>query len=172
MEWESSRRLHLNEIRADFIMGHYIRDATEANNLELGLPKYLFIIYLTSMKKCLTPIWITNTWQFTDKYDILVEEMTPNLCLQILNNSFLMKDLIEVGYEGEKLAELNKCRMNLHVTCLYDIIIGDGRLLASNSLSGYRGESRDLYSLPPQPSPNKKYGRNGKRHYGVSTGLH
>ena len=51
-----------------------------------------------------------------DKYEILVEEMNPNLRLQRLNDSFLMKDFLKAGYEGEYRAEINRCRMHLHAT--------------------------------------------------------
>ena len=90
-----------------------------------------------------------------DKYDILVEEMTPKRFLQRLNNFFLIKDFLEVGHEGENLSELNICIMNLHDTCLSDIITGNKNSLVSYSLAGHRGESRDRYYWPPKPSPKK-----------------
>ena len=67
-----------------------------------------------------------------------------------------MKDLLESGYEVEHLYELNICRMNLHATCLSEISTRDGKSLASDSIAGRIRESRDLYSWPPQSSPNKK----------------
>ena len=88
----------LNESKADSFMGHHIRDAIKDHKLELGLPQDIFSNCLTLLEKCLTPIWITHTWQFMDKYEILFEEMTPNLFLHTLNNSFLMKDFLKVGY--------------------------------------------------------------------------
>ena len=52
-----------------------------------------------------------------DEYEILVEEMIPNLRLQILNYSFLVNDSLKAWYEIETLSELNRCRMHLHATC-------------------------------------------------------
>ena len=83
--------------------------------------------------------------------------MTPDLFLQRLNDSFLMKDFLDAGYEGENLSELNRCRMYLHATCLSDIVTEDGKSLASESLAGRRKDSRDLYYWPPQPPPKSKF---------------
>ena len=91
-----------------------------------------------------------------DRYGIIVEEMTPKFRFQRLNYSFLMKYFLEAGYEGENISELNRCIMHIHDTFLYEIVTGGGKNLVSNSLAGRTGESRDLYSWPTQPSPNKK----------------
>ena len=63
----------LNETRSDSIMRHHIRYATEAHKIEVGLPQYVFSNCLPPLERSLTPTWITYTWQFKDKYGILVE---------------------------------------------------------------------------------------------------
>ena len=87
------------ESRADYITVHHIRDEIESRKIELGLPKCLFSNCLTPLEKFLNTTCITHTWQLMDKYDILVEEMKPNLFLQRLNCSFLMKNFLKAGYE-------------------------------------------------------------------------
>lgn len=60
--------------------------------------------------------------------------------------------------------------MHLHTTCLYDIVTGYGKSLLDHPLEGIMGETKDIYLWPPQPSPNKKYGKSGRHNYSASIG--
>ena len=84
---------------ADPITGNHIIEAIEAHKLQLGLTQDLFRNSLPTLETLLTPTWITHTWHLMEKYDILIEYMNPKLCLHILNNSLLMKDLLKAGYK-------------------------------------------------------------------------
>ena len=68
------------------------------------------------------------------KFDIIIEENIPNLETQCLKNSFIMKNLLKSGYEGEDLTELNRCRMQPNTTCLSYSINGDGKSLSVHYL--------------------------------------
>ena len=77
------------------------------------------------MEKCITQSWVEHTWKFMWEKNIIVQEITPSFQPQRANDSLITEDLIKAGFKGNKLSEINRCRVYLKVTCLSDVSTWD-----------------------------------------------
>lgn len=87
---------------------------------------------------------------------MILDEGTKSLYLLRQNDSFIMEDFLKAGYQGEELAEMNRCRMYLQVTTLADISTGDGWALWRTALQGQKKLQKSPYGWPPQPDPGRR----------------
>eukprot|EP00957_Ditylum_brightwellii_P009544 720058-Ditylum_brightwellii.AAC.1 len=85
---------------------------------------------------------------------LVIDEGTPNLQPQRENNLFIMEDFAMAGYEGAQLEELNRCRLHLKATTLFDITSGDGKTVLKRALEGTPSSTPPRYNWTHQPPPS------------------
>eukprot|EP00978_Attheya_sp_CCMP212_P022900 scaffold69152_cov82-Attheya_sp.AAC.1 len=108
------------------VTGSLLRTLIEQHNLELGLGILIFKAPYRQFRYLSTETWVKNTWEFTSRYDITINDSVPNLLLRCNEDSFLMACLADHGFSGKDLARLNICRLYLQVATVSDIASGDG----------------------------------------------
>lgn len=69
----------VNHGKSNSITGHHIRDLIEGHKLEIGCGGSLFANNYPLLARCLTPTWITNTWEFLWRNSLVLEETTESL---------------------------------------------------------------------------------------------
>ena len=158
VQGEKHLQVLLDHGHDDSITGNHLRAGIEAHKLELGVGGSLFTKDYNMFTSYMTKdTWCANTWKFLWEYRIRVEERTPSLRLQREGDAFLMEAFIEAGYQGEELAQLNRCRMFLQVVTVADISSGDGtKLLRSTKHKRTDSPSARRYQWPGQGPPSQQ----------------
>eukprot|EP00978_Attheya_sp_CCMP212_P045988 scaffold368430_cov59-Attheya_sp.AAC.7 len=108
------------------VTGSLLRTLIEQHNLELGFGIPICKAPYWQFRYILTDTWIKNTWEFTSRYDITINDNVPNLLLRCNEDSFLMLRFTEDGFSGKDLVRLNICHIYLLVSTVSDIASGDG----------------------------------------------
>ena len=67
----------INHVTSDSISGTHLRDSIEAHKLEILFPGYIFISNLPTLSQCVTPSWISHTWNFMRKKYVLGRKHPP-----------------------------------------------------------------------------------------------
>ena len=147
----------LNHGNLDDITGQQIRANIELHKLKLGTRTSLFRSNPKVFGICTTSSWLTHTWDFMWKYNCIIEEETPCLSLQREKDVFIMEAFAAAGYQGAKLATLNRCRQFLRAVTLADITSGDGKQVLPMTLTGKRVTTETPYDWPPQGPLSNKY---------------
>jgi hypothetical protein len=110
------------------VTGELLHTLIELHNLELGIATPMLKADYKKYRYLATDTWMKNTWEFTDRNNITVIDVVPNLKLQCINDSFLMARFAEHGFSGSDLAKLKFCRLYLLQVCtISDIASGDGK---------------------------------------------
>jgi hypothetical protein len=115
-----------------------------------------------TMKDTVTKTWLTNFWEFADKFQIKIHDDTSQLKPQQQNDKFIMDELLAAGFKGYALKELNKCRMFLNAITLADIVNADGLDITINAWNGLpedRGGSQYQWPRHPKNLPEKHWKR-------------
>jgi hypothetical protein len=92
------------------------------------------------MKALLTQTWLTDLWEFADRFKIQIRDDVGQIRIQRRYDKIIMDEFINAGFESNALKELNKCRMSVHVVTLSDIVSADGWEITINAWKGIREE--------------------------------
>ena len=106
----------MNFVQSNNITGSHIQDAIKYYKMDVGYGGTLFENKYHTLKHCITPTWISYSWQFMWGNNILIQEGTPLLKLQRKNDSLLIENYIMTGSRDNKLAEINICHIFLQVS--------------------------------------------------------
>ena len=134
-------------------MGRYdgstiLTTSFEQLRLEIGASGFLTDTQYKTLKATATKTWLTNLWEFADRFQIEIRDDLGQLQLQRQNDKLLMDEFIKAGYTGTQLKQLNKCRMFLHAVTLSDIVTIDGKEITINSQNGIKDDHGPLYQWP------------------------
>jgi hypothetical protein len=134
----------------------YIRMTTEAFKLEAGILGPLFE-YKGEIDWVEVPnLWIQQTLQFCQQYDISFEERGTSLRPKRINDVSIMTSLKDIGFTRSTLKAVNRCRLYLRVCTLADIVDGNGRQLHPEVFSKTPFGRRDNYVWPTQGHPTRQ----------------
>eukprot|EP00978_Attheya_sp_CCMP212_P006315 scaffold14292_cov60-Attheya_sp.AAC.2 len=137
------------------VTGSLLQTLIEQHNLELGLGIPKFRVPYQKFRYLSTDTWIKNTWEFTCRYDITINDTVPNLLLLCNEDSFLMARFAGHGFLGKDLVKLNICRLYLQVSTVSDIASGDGTYMLPFILECRKDtHQRTSYSWPRAEHPS------------------
>jgi hypothetical protein len=150
----------LQHTQQQTMTGQLITASYEQLRLEMGTSGFMMDVSYQTMKDTVTKTWLTNLWEFADKFQIKIQDDTSQLKPQRQNDKFIMDALLAAGFKGYVLKELNACQMFLNTVALADIVNADGLDITINTWNGLpedRGESQ--YQWPRQPNilPEKQW---------------
>jgi hypothetical protein len=92
----------------------------------MGTPGVLTDAPFKKLKAIVTETWITDLWEFADRFAIQIRDTEEKLVLHRTNDKFLMEEFIQIGCTNQELQQLNECRILLHAVTLSDIVTADG----------------------------------------------
>ena len=131
----------------------------ELCNIEIGSGKHIFDLPYKEYESLLTHCWIKSTWQFLDKYGIVLMGPYAKPSLQRENDEFLMERLIQnyrQYFTPKEIRTINKCRLYLQVLTLGDIYNSGGTQVYKNVREGQRlKERKRKFKWPCQIRPSK-----------------
>jgi hypothetical protein len=140
--------------RPDTITGGLLRISVEQLTLEIGLPDPPLQSNIANFS-WLTPTWLTHTGQFLSSSGLQLRTDLPTLPIYREDDQYLMVAFLRAGITG--LRFLHYCRMYLRVTCLSELVSGDGCSITDKSWLGIRDDKRPHYwNYPNQARPNEK----------------
>jgi hypothetical protein len=143
--WYHQQLLHLiallEHTQQQTMTGQLLTTSYEQLRLEMGTSGFMTDFPYKSMKATVTKTWITDLWEFTDRFQIKIWNNVKQLRLQRKNGKFIMDAFINAGCDGTMLKELNECRMFLHAVMLSDIASADGCQIAINAWNGSQDDS-------------------------------
>eukprot|EP00957_Ditylum_brightwellii_P002595 199140-Ditylum_brightwellii.AAC.1 len=122
----------MNHGKANTTTGKQLRANIEAHKVELGTGTSLFATDHNIYHHCAMFTWLSWAWEFLWKHGIRLEEETPNLKLQRVNDCFLTEAFARAGFVGKALDSLNQCQLYLRVSTLANITSGNGCYIVSN----------------------------------------
>jgi hypothetical protein len=112
--------------------GQLILASFEQLRLEIGIPGFLTSSSFQEFKVLITPSWLTDLWDFLQRFGIELHDQAGQLLPQRTNDKFLMADFRK-HFRGLELKQLNECRMFLHAVTLSDIVSANGQEITINS---------------------------------------
>ena len=141
----------------DHITGQLIRHSLEATKLELGCDGPVLLMNYDELGYLATSTWMTHLWKFLSDNHMGMEDSLPELELQREGDQYLIRSFLSVGYKGDQLRRLNRCRIFLKVVTVADIATGCGTFLSTAGWQGRVDETRmDRYEWPRQGEPSVK----------------
>jgi hypothetical protein len=162
--WYHQQILHLTALlehnQQQTMTGQLLTTSYEQLRLEMRTSGFMTDISYKSMKATVTKTWITDLWEFIDRFQIKLHDDIEHLRLQRKNDKFLMDEFLSAGYDGTTLKELNECRMFLHVVTLSDIVSADGLQITMNAWNGSqdeRGKSQYQWPRIQHALPNQQW---------------
>jgi hypothetical protein len=105
--------------------GQFILASFEQLRLEIGIPGFLTSSSFQEFKVMITPSWLTNLWDFLQRFGIELHDQAGQLLPQRTNDKFLMAEFRK-HFRGLELKQLNECRMFLQAVTLSDIVSVNG----------------------------------------------
>jgi hypothetical protein len=128
--------------------GQLILASFEQLRLEIGIPGFLTSSSFQEFKVLITPSWLTDLWDFLQRFGIKLHDQAGQLLPQRKNDKFLM-DEFRTQFRGLELKQLNECRMFLHAVTLSDIVSANGQEITINSWEGRQEElGQSRYTWP------------------------
>jgi len=118
------------------LTGALLRQTYEILQLEVGLSGEILMKLYSSWACLCTKLWLTHTWQYALEHGWDIVTGLPSLQPKCLHNQFLMEVFWNQGYQGQKLMDLNHCRLWLQVTSLANIVDGHGNHMLPSILLG------------------------------------
>ena len=76
-----------------------------------------------------THCWLRSFWEMIDKYNLHLEMDIPTMPLPRQNDQVIIKLAIALGFRGEALRSINRCRLFLCAIFLSDITAATGKSL-------------------------------------------
>ena len=146
----------LENVWKDSVTGHFMITSLEYLRLELGTNAHiLHSSYEQHKHLILTPSWITNTWEFMDRFDIKVD-INPSKIMEVRENDMpIMLALKNTNlFSNKDLALINKCRIYLKAFLLSDIVTGDGNRISHNAWNGIPSNVRAKIQWPNMSPPS------------------
>jgi hypothetical protein len=92
----------------------------------MGTSGFMTDVPYKTMKALLTQTWITDLWEFADRFKIQIRDDVRQIRIQRKHDKITMDEFIIAGFESNALKELNECRMSVHAVTLSDIVSADG----------------------------------------------
>ena len=90
--------------------GHFLRCNLKQYQIDIGLPKPLFILPFKNYGVLLTEECIKQLWRFADEYIITLNlKKTTVLTLGRLGDKLPTSVLIDLGFKSTNLIHLNRC---------------------------------------------------------------
>ena len=131
----------LEHTQQQTMTGQLLIASFEQLRLEMGdASGFMTDIPHKTMKALLTQTWLTDLWEFADRFRIQIQDAVTKIRIQRKNDKIVMDEFIIAGFEGNELKELNECRMSVHAVTLSDIVSADGWEITINAWSGTREE--------------------------------
>jgi hypothetical protein len=131
------------------LTGELLRHSAQALRLEVGCNGSLLELPFSTFGVLACKSWMKHTWFFLSDNKVSVHIDVPEFELRRENDSLLIPLFVSLGYSGEKLVKLNKCRIFLQVVTLSDICCGDGQVLNHNAWHGIQSLSQKQFYLWP-----------------------
>ena len=139
--------------QSSHLSGSLLRHSSEALRLELGCNGSLFTLPFTIFGHLPCKSWLHHTWCFLDKYNIKLDLPVPEFELVREHDALLIPTFAAMGFTGDELREINKCRMFLKVVLLSDICTGDGKFVTKSSWHGNIDDTRKMIYQWPYQGP-------------------
>jgi ribonuclease HI len=132
-----------------------IQIAWENTILECGLGSNFLCCKGTAIRKIITHTWITSMWEFSEVYNIQIQQTSPTDDRRFPNDFYLMAKAAFI-LNTSALRNFNYCRIFLQVNLLSDVLTADGRRIPQDAWEGIRdNETPDFRNWPPQPRPTE-----------------
>jgi hypothetical protein len=131
------------------LTGELLRHSAQALRLEVGCNGSLMELPYSIFGPLACKTWMKHTWEFLCDSKVALHIDVPEFPLRRENDSLLIPLFVSLGYRGEKLVKLNKCRMFLQVVTLSDICCGDGHSISHNSWHGIKSFTQKQFYLWP-----------------------
>jgi hypothetical protein len=140
--WYHQQLLHLiallKHTQQHTMTGQLLSTSYEQLRLEMGTPGFITDTPFQIVKSAITHTWITDLWNFLDRFQIKIQDNVGQLRLQRQNDKFIMEEFIKANVDGNELKQLNECRMFLNVVTLSDIATADGSEITINAWEGQK----------------------------------
>ncbi len=107
----------------------------EALQLELGCAGNPLHKNFDERNSLATERWMKSFWEHLHYYRFKICLIYPLLAMPCQHNRLLVDMLLEAGYKGLQLQDLNRCRLALRLLFLSDLTIACGRFLDATLLA-------------------------------------
>jgi hypothetical protein len=120
--------------------GQLIITSFKQLRLEMGASGFMTDIPCKTMKALLTQTWLTDLWEFADRFQTQTRDAVRQIRIQRKHDKITMGEFVIAGFESNVLKELNERRMSVHAVTLSDIVSADGWEMTTNAWNGAREE--------------------------------
>jgi hypothetical protein len=150
--WYNQQITHLiallEHTQQNTMTGQLLSTSYKQLRLEMGTTGFMTDVSYKIMKETVTKTWITDLWEFLDKFQIQLRDDIQQIKLQRTNDKSLTDEFIKAGCHDIVLKELNECQMMLQVTTLADIVSADGKEITLNAWNGHKNDRGSQYQWP------------------------
>lgn len=130
-------------------IGNMLRASMELLQLEVGCLGSPLAERFHPMGPVVTHCWMRSFWEVISEYSLQLVMDYPTLELPRSNDRTIMSIAILLGYLGEALRSINRCRIFLCAIFLSDIASANGWFLDTTRIATNRDHSEDSkYSFP------------------------
>jgi hypothetical protein len=148
-------------------LGSMLRTSMEYLHLEAGCAECPLSINYEPLGPIITHSWLRSFWECISKFDIHLELDYPALQLPRENDITIMAIAIALGYVGDNLHSINRCRLACCCIFLSCVAGANGRYL--DPLCGQPGiyySASSTFTFPKEKPA--RYGGTEKFHLSVS----
>ena len=138
------------------ITGRLLSAMIEQHQLEIGMIEHLFELKYEDFKHLTEETWITNTWEFLNKFDIhLINGDTPRIILPRENDITIMKALKQICEITKKEeTSFNRVRCHFQLLSIADIATGCGTKICQKYLEGTNDTNSNFDWHKEEPDRN------------------
>jgi len=112
----------VQHLQQDSFTGKLLRTSIEAAKIEIGSEQNIFQLPFATYSPFLTDCWIKDVWRYTREQNIHIDDqVTYSLSGNSPDDPFIMDVCVTLGFKGNSLLEINRCRLYLQVLTLEDI---------------------------------------------------
>ena len=108
------------------LLGHNIRMALEAIQLEVGIATPILEANFKLYGCLATKSWLKGLWCSCFETKLGVAFPPHTMVVRCQGDSFLIEQFSKFGFKGSELRKLNICRLSLESVLLSDLATGDG----------------------------------------------
>ena len=112
----------VQHLQQDSFTGKLLRTSIEAANIEIGSEHNIFQLPFATYSSFLTDCWIKDVWRYAREQNIHIDDqVTYSLSGNSSDDPFIMDLCVILGFKGNSLLKINRCRLYLQVNTLQDI---------------------------------------------------
>ena len=130
-------------------IGNLLRASMELLHLEVGCTGCPLGEAYYPIGPIITHSWLRSFWEVVAEYNLQVKVNYPELDIPRSNDRTIMSIAILLGYVGDALLSINRCRIFLCAIFLSDLATANGRSLDKTRCDRFCDHDKDsIYSFP------------------------